>query len=167
TRARELSQRIGETSQLFPVLRGLYVFYLLRGKIQTAHELGQRLLSLAQNVQDSAFLLEAHFALGQALVFRGEFVAAREHLEQGIALYDPVRHYSHAFLYGQDPGVFCWLLAAWNLCLLGYPDQALRANQAALAVAQEVVHPLSLAAAQAFFALTHQVRREGHAAREH
>jgi predicted ATPase len=28
TRARELSQQIGETSQLFPVLRGLYVFYL-------------------------------------------------------------------------------------------------------------------------------------------
>jgi predicted ATPase len=78
-----------------------------------------------------------------------------------------VRHYSHAFLYGQDPGVFCLALAAWDLCLLGYPDQALKRNQEALTVAREVVHPLSLAAAQAFFALTHQVRREGQAAQEH
>jgi predicted ATPase len=51
--------------------------------------------------------------------------------------------------------------------LLGYPDQALKKSQEALAVAQEVVHPLSLAAAQAFFALTHQFRREEQAAQEH
>jgi len=167
TRARELAQQIGDTAQLFPVLRGLYVFYLLRGKLSTAHELGERLLSLAQSVQDPAFLLEAHFAVGQTLMFQGELVAALEHLEQGIALYDPVRHHSHAFLYGQDPGVFCLVLAAWDLCLLGYPDQALKRNQEALAVAQKVVHPFSIAAAQTFFALTYQSRREGQAAQEH
>src|SRR4030095_9930213 len=167
TRARELAQQIGDTAQLFPVLRGLYVFYLLRGKLSAAHELGERLLSLAQSVQDPAFLLEAHFAVGQTLMFQGELVAALEHLEQGISLYDPVRHHSHAFLYGQDPGVFCLVLAAWDLCLLGYPDQALKRNQEALAVAQEVVHPFSIAAAQTFFALTHQSRREGQAAQEH
>ena len=167
TRARELSEQIGETAQLFPVLRGLYVFYLLRGKIQTAHALAERLLNLAQKVQDSAFLLEAHFALGQTRMFRGDFVAAREHFEQGIALYNPVRHHSHAFLYGQDPGVFCQVLAAWDLCFLGYPDQALKRNHEALAVAQEVIHPFSVAAAQTFFAVTHQFRREGAAALEH
>jgi len=167
TRARELAQQIGETAPLFPVLRGLYVFYLLRGKLQTAHELGERLLSLAQSVEDPAFLLEAHFALGQALMFRGELVAAQEHIEHGIALYDPVRHGSHAFLYGQDPGVFCRILAAWNLCFLGYPDQALKRDYEALDVAREVLHPLSLAAAQALVAVTYQFRRDGHAAREH
>jgi predicted ATPase len=167
TRARELSQHIGETAQLFPVLRGLYVFYLLRGKIQTAHELGERLLSLAQRVQDSALLLEAHFAVGQTLLFRGEFIAAQEHFEHGIAIYDPVRHRSHAFLYGHDPGVFCRVLAAWNLCFLGYSDQAVKRNQEALAVAKAVDHPLSVAAAQAFFAMTHQFRREGAPAQAH
>ncbi len=167
TRARELAQRIGASSQLFPVLRGLYVFYLLRGELRVAHELGERLLSLAQSGQDSALLLEAHFAVGQTLTLRGEFVAGREHLEQGIALYDPVRHSSHAFLYGQDPGVFCRVLAAWGLCLLGYPDQALTRSQEALAVAQAVTHPLSLAAAQTFFAVTHQFRGEADAAQEH
>src|SRR5262249_51869476 len=147
-------------------LRGLYVFYLLRGELQVAHELGERLLSLAQSAQDPAFFLEAHFAVGQTLMFRGELGAAREHLEQGIALYDPVRHHSHAVLYGQDPGVFCRVLVAWNLCLLGYPDQALTRSQEALALAQEVTHPLSFAAAQSLTALTHQFRREALATQE-
>ena len=166
TRARELAQRMGESTQLFPVWRGLYVFYVLRGQLRIAHELGERLLSVAQSVQDPALLLEAHFAVGQTLMFQGKLVAAQEHLERGITLYDPERHSSHAFLYGQDPGVFCYILAAWNLSLQGYPDQALRMNQAGLAVAQEVAHPLSLAAMHVFFALTHQLRRERHAAQE-
>ncbi|MGH8005786.1 MAG: ATP-binding protein [Candidatus Binatia bacterium] len=167
TRARALAQQSEETAQLFPVLRGLYVFYLLRGKLQEPHELGERLFSIAQSVDDPALLLEAHFALGQTLMFRGELIAAQEHLDHGITLYDPARHRSHAFLYGQDPGVFCRFLAAWNLCLLGYPDQGLKRSHDGLVVAQEAAHPLSLAAAWCFFAMTHQFRREGPAAQEH
>ena len=166
TRARELAQSIGDPAQQFPVLRGLYVFYVLRGKITIAHELGERLFSLAQSVQDPALLLEAHFALGQTFLFKGELISAQEHLDRGIALYDPVQHRSHAFLYGQDPGVFCHILAAWDLSLQGYPARALKANQAALAVAQEVAHPLSRAATHFFFSLTRQLRREGRAAQE-
>ncbi|MGH7961632.1 MAG: hypothetical protein ACRERD_07355, partial [Candidatus Binatia bacterium] len=123
--------------------------------------------SIAQSVDDPALLLEAHFALGQTLMFRGELIAAQEHLDHGITLYDPARHRSHAFLYGQDPGVFCRFLAAWNLCLLGYPDQGLKRSHDGLVVAQEAAHPLSLAAAWCFFAMTHQFRREGPAAQEH
>ena len=36
TRARELCQQVGETPQLFPVLWGLWLFYLARGELQTA-----------------------------------------------------------------------------------------------------------------------------------
>ena len=35
----------------------------------------------------------------------GELPAARAHLEQGIALYDPSSTAALAFRYGQDPGV--------------------------------------------------------------
>ena len=37
---------------------------------------------------------------GDDPLFLGEFVPARDHLEQDIALYDPQQHRSHAFLYG-------------------------------------------------------------------
>src|SRR5207244_588609 len=97
TRARELCQQVGETPQLFPVLFGLCTFYMVRGELQTARELGEQLLSLAQSVQDPALLSQAHALLGNALVWLGEFAAAREHLEQGIAFYDAQQHRSAVF----------------------------------------------------------------------
>jgi predicted ATPase len=42
--------------------------------------------------------------------------------------------------------------AAWTLWCLGYPAQAIRRGQEALTIAQELVHPHSLAAAQHFAA---------------
>ena len=46
-RARELCQQLGDTPQLFPVLRGLMMYYLMRGQVQEAHQLGEQLLRLA------------------------------------------------------------------------------------------------------------------------
>jgi predicted ATPase len=89
TRARELCQQVGEPAQLFPVLWGLWLFYFVRAELQIARELGEQLLTLAQRLQDLAFLLEAHRALGTTLFFLGDLVAAGTHLEQGIAPYDP------------------------------------------------------------------------------
>src|SRR5207249_3049131 len=114
-RARQLCRQLGESPQLFRVLRGLFIFYLNRGELQTAQELGEQLLTLAQRQQVPALLLEAHFALGATLFWLGEVSLARAHLEQSTALYDPHQHHSHAFLYGQDPGVACLSLAALGL----------------------------------------------------
>ncbi|HEV8715146.1 MAG TPA: adenylate/guanylate cyclase domain-containing protein, partial [Candidatus Binatia bacterium] len=166
TRARELCQQLGETPQLFPVLRGLWTFYLVRAELQTAHELGKQLLRLAQSVQDPALLLEAHLALGNTLFFLGELAPAREHLEQGITLYDPQQHRSHAFLYGQDPGVDGLSYAALVLWLLGYSDQALKRSHEALALAHELAYPYSVAFALDFAAVFHHLRRDGQVAQE-
>jgi predicted ATPase len=166
TRARELCQQLGETRQLFLVLRGLYVFYQLRGELWTTRELAEHLLEVAQSLQDPAFLLEAHFEQGVLLVGLGEPAPARAHLEQAIALYDPQQHRSLAFLYGQDPGVSTLVILAQVLWFLGYPDQALKRSQEGLTLAQELSHPFSLARALFFKAWLHQVRREGRAAQE-
>jgi predicted ATPase len=108
TRARELCQQVGEPRQLFQVLWGLWRLYNYRAELQSAGELGKQLLTLAQQVQDPALLLEAHHALWPTLVYLGEWAAARGHLEQGMALYDPQQHRSHAALYsGHDTGVCC------------------------------------------------------------
>ena len=52
------------------------------------------------------------------------------------------------------------MTAAPALWLLGYPDQALASSQAALALAQQLAHPLSLMLALFFAAVLHHVRRE-------
>src|SRR5206468_1314159 len=82
-------------------------------------------------------LLQAHHALGPTYLMTGDPVSGQAHLEQGIALFDPQQHRSHAFLYGgHDPGVCCLSHAALALWLLGYPDQASRRCQEALALAR-------------------------------
>jgi len=165
-RARALCQQVEETPQLSPVLRGLWEFYELQGELQTARELGEQLLTLAQHVREEELLLVAHHVLGDTLVWLGEFAGARAHLEQGMMLYHPQQHRAHAFLYGYDSGVHGLSFGAWALWYLGYPDQALRRVHDALALAQEVSHPFSLGFALAFAAWLHQLRREGHAVQE-
>jgi predicted ATPase len=167
TRAQELCQQVGEPRQLFPVLWGLWRLSNYREELQRAGELGQQLLALAHQLQDPALLLEAHHALWPTLFYLGELAAARGHLEQGMALYDPQQHRSHAFLYGgHDPGECCQAYMAWTLWALGYPGQALQASDKGLTLAGELAHPASLAGALNAAALLHQFRRERQAVQE-
>jgi predicted ATPase len=159
-RARELCRLIDDIPQLFRALWGSRRFYFMQGTLPTAHELGDQLLALAQKTQNSAFLLEAHEALGATLMFQGDFVAAREHEEQGIKCYDPQQHHSLAFLYGQDPGVRCLAYAAWIDWFLGYPEQARKRTTEAIALARKLVHPFSLAWALACTAFLQQFLRD-------
>ena len=156
SRARELCQQMGETPDLFPVLRGLWVFHEARAEMLVAQELAEQLLVLAQSLQNPVHLIEAHRALGNTLFWLGEFAPARVHLEQGIALYDFQQHRALAFLYGTDPAVICLSYAAWALWVLGYPDQAHRRSAEALTLAQELSHSPTLAVALAWVTFLHQ-----------
>src|SRR5262249_24647432 len=112
-------------------------------------------------LQAPDLLLEAHHSLWSSLFFGGELAAARSHMEQGLQLYDPQRHRTHAALYsGHDPGVCCRMQAAQCLWLLGYPDQAVARMQAAWALAQHPAHPMSLTVALSSAAMLYHLRRE-------
>jgi predicted ATPase len=165
-RARELCQQIGETSQLFPVLRGLAQFYRVRAELKTAREHAEELLTVAQNLQNSSFLLEAHLALGEILFWLGDLPAALEHVKQGSALYSPQEHRWQDFLYVQDPGMACCGYAAWTLSLMGYADQAIRKSHEAMTLAKVQSHPYSLAIAHVFSSCIHQFRCESNLTKE-
>src|SRR5262249_12500919 len=145
----------------------LWGFHFVRAELQTARELATELLQLVQRVQDP-FIVEAyaHWSAGAAAFYLGEPAAARLHLEQGIALYDPCRHGSLTFFYGADSGVFCLSYTAWVLWWLGYPEQALQRSQEALTLARELSHPHSLAIALFYVAGLSHARREVHAVQE-
>ncbi|NOT55997.1 MAG: AAA family ATPase, partial [Deltaproteobacteria bacterium] len=160
TRALELCRQLGETPRLFWALRGLQVVYLVRAELKTARELAEQLLSLAQNVHNLVFLVQAHNILGMTLLHLGEFASAREHLEQGIAFYNPQQHDSHVLHTGLDLGVVCLTYAARALWFLGYPDQAQQRSHDALTLAYELSHPYSLGYALTGSATGHQLRRE-------
>jgi predicted ATPase len=157
-RARTLCEQVGETSQVFSALRGLAVFYQNRGALPTARELGEQCLRLAQHEAVPIHVLEAHNHLGITLSYLGEYVAARTHFEQGSAFTDPV--VQRALRQPVVPGVVCLAHAARTLWCLGYPAQALRRSQEALALAQELAHHHSLAFVRYFATLLHYLRRD-------
>jgi DNA-binding winged helix-turn-helix (wHTH) protein/tetratricopeptide (TPR) repeat protein len=165
SQARELGWQIGETSQLFTALSGLWRVSLVRGDLQASRALGEACLDLAQQTPDAALLVEAHYALGTTLCYLGDLVAAQEQAEQGVALYNIQQHHDLAVHYGgADPGVACHSYGAQVLWLRGYPDQAVQRNQEALDLARELSHPFSVIFALNQTLVLHQLRREKRAA---
>jgi predicted ATPase len=165
-RAYELSQQVGDQRQQFSALVSLSRLYLNRAKIQKARELAEQCFTLAQSVQDPVLLQEGHRRLGSSLFFHGELVAAREHFEQGIALYDVRHSYLRAFSDGMNPSVICLSYLAWSLWLLGYPDRALNRIYEALTLAHKSSHTYSLAVALHYAAVLRLARREARLAQE-
>ena len=160
TRARELCEQLEDSPELFPVLVGLHLMYFVAGEHKTARGVAEQLLRLARRQQAPTFFLSAHDAVGKTALYLGELATAREHLEQGIALYDPQRDAPQVSGAAQDVGAACQMFASHTLWLLGYPDQALKMSQEALRRARELAHPYSLPGPLNFLARVHQFRRE-------
>ena len=152
-RARALCAQVRETPHLVPILRGFRAFSLNRGELRTARELGAQLYGVAQQAAVPTHLLTAHPVLGQPLGLLGDSAAAWTHLEQGLTLIDPAAERTLGRGQGSAPGGLCLAWAATARWSLGWPAQAGRRGQEALALAQELGHPLRLAMAQDWVAL--------------
>ncbi len=123
-----------------------------------------KLLRRAQSADDPILIMSAQHSLGACLFSMGELLRAREHLDAAISLYD---FESHRGIPGfVDPGVAAMSIGALILWDLGYPDQALKRSNEALALAQALSHPHSLAFSQGYACGVHHSRRESRAAQE-
>jgi predicted ATPase len=154
-RAWQLCQLVyaGETSQIFPILYGRWILYLTRGEHQTAYQLAQEFLGLAQRQHDPAIVV-AHQCMGWCFCM-GELVSARMHFEQIAALYNVEHHRPLTFQYGQDPGMAGLSGRALVLWLLGYPEQARRSSDRAIMLGREASHAHSLASCLHFSSVFH------------
>ena len=144
-RALALAGQIGDASQRFTALRGLWFFYSVRPEFRTMHDLGEQLMQLAAEHPSPVRKMEAHYTLGYTSAWQGELLEGRAHFEQAISLHDPHEHASLRFLYGQDPGANSRAMAAYVVWVLGYPEQAQKLSQDAIRLAQEAAHTFSVA----------------------
>ena len=143
-RARELCQQVGDTPQLFPVLRGLHRFYLVRGQFQTAHAFGEQCFRLAQQTQDADLAGRPVRPGGEFVLSRGTRHRARVP-DAGVCVYTAAPQSSPVFRVVQDLGVSYLVHIAWVLWLCGWPQQALQRCAQALTLAQDLAHPFSQA----------------------
>jgi predicted ATPase len=159
-RAHELGQQLGQTPQLAAVLRGLWLFSMVRAEFKTAREMAEQFLSLAQHVQDPILLLGAHEQMGFLLTLFPELISAHEHCEHAITHYDSQKHRTYVSIYEADLGMWAHAQVALVLWCLGSSNQALQRCCEALTLAQELVHPFSRAWVFVCAAWLHQYRRE-------
>src|SRR5262249_26962760 len=101
----------------------------------------------AHTADNSAQLAVAYGNLQFTLYSQGELAAARIHGEQALTRFAALQPLPLVFSYGPDPAVRAQSCAAMTLHALGYLDQARRQSDAALAVAQELGHVQTIAAA--------------------
>ena len=123
------------------------------GNFPLARALATSNLELAGKLTDRAEIEGAHGSLGLILLCMGDFLLAREHLEQAAALAaaDSTRH---PLVY---PGAYPYALVLW---LLGYPDRAMRYLQAVLAAQESHVNPFDRMTGYEYCVMFHHWRRE-------
>ena len=160
SRALDLCEQFGETPQLFSTLVGLRTYLSLHADHAKALEVGNRLLSIAENTRDQELLGEANVSLGSTLFFQGDFSAAHSYLNHARVLYASEPRHAHFICQGAEPEVRAYLMLAQVLWCLGYPDQARARAQEALDLAQKLEHPFTLAHALVSLAQLHQFHRD-------
>jgi class 3 adenylate cyclase/predicted ATPase len=144
-RARELWEQLGSPSEFLKVPYGQSLHHLFRGELDLALRVDEDLLRLSGQRNDSAGLVLGHLSSGRTLWLVGKFASSRSHLEQALALYDPISHSSLVHHTTTHPHVNSQAILGIDLFCLGFPDQALAQSEPAIAEARRLAHPVTLA----------------------
>jgi predicted ATPase len=150
---RDLCSVLGYGRQAFPALLGEAINHVVRAKFAAAYRTGRQLLRIARVERDPVLLVEARYALGVACFPIGKFLAAQRHFGSGLARYDRANHAAHIAVFGQDGGAICKIRLAAALWYTGYPEKSLSRAKEALALAEEIGHPFTIAYVKAWAAI--------------
>jgi tetratricopeptide (TPR) repeat protein len=112
---------------------GLWVGSYVRGELPSMRRHATTFLGDVEARPDSPAAGVAHRVLGATHWFAGEYVAARDHLERALALFEPARDDDLAFRFGQDAGVAAMFYLAFTLWPLGDVERAVSLVDAAQA----------------------------------
>jgi class 3 adenylate cyclase/predicted ATPase len=149
-RARVLCDAAGGGAPVFPVLFGLWLFYLVRADRERTCSLAAEMLQSAEQSGDPAIGVQAHIANSITCFYLGQHARCLLHAERTLALYDRNAHAGHKITYGDDPGVYGHIYSALPSWFLGEPGRAKVELDAAHALAVELEHPFTLVGVEAF-----------------
>ena len=158
SRARTLCLNLDSPPEYFQALFGLWGHSWMGGKNDDALAMASEFLAKSREKSDSLLLMVAHRVMGSTLLTIGEFENSRRHFEESIELSKTGRRQSVYTLYMVEPQVASLLLLSWDLWFLGYPDQSLARVSEALALAQGLAQPYSVAFAHYMTSVVHLLR---------
>jgi DNA-binding SARP family transcriptional activator/tetratricopeptide (TPR) repeat protein len=133
-----------------PALRTIAIALLMRGEMAEGNRIGGQLLAAVPAAGDPVLLAEACYVLGAAAYWRGDPESSARHFRAGLDAYRPALAGEHVKTYGQDAGVVNGVRLALTLCLLDQHEAARQALSEALARADILGHPHTLAYVRQF-----------------
>ena len=163
SRAHTLCLQLGNIPEYFQALFGLWGHSWMSGKNDDALRMADEFLSRARLLSDIVPLMVAHRMMGSTLLTVGDFQSSANHFEETIRLSNSKGKQPLNNLYMVEPKVASLLLLSWDLWFLGHPDQSLSRVSEALALAQDLGHPYTVAFAYYMASVVHLLR--GDAAR--
>jgi class 3 adenylate cyclase/tetratricopeptide (TPR) repeat protein len=144
-----LAQSLKHSSAYLPILNALSVHYMCTDQMAESLRWADSLLKVGAELGDDRLEIVGHRAASGCHYWLGEFAAARRSGDEVHRLYNPERHWGLVALTNTDPFTGEGIYRTQFLWMMGYPDQALAANEATEANARRRGHPFDLA-----FALT-------------
>jgi tetratricopeptide (TPR) repeat protein len=163
SRAGALCLRLGDIPEYFQALFGSWGHCWMCGKNDEALLMAEEFLSRSKALSDPVLVMVSHRVMGSTLLTVGDFQSSANHFEETIRLSPNKGKQSLYNLYMVEPKAASLLLQSWDLWFLGYPDQSLSRVSEALALAQELGHPYTVAFAHYMTSVVHLLR--GDAAR--
>lgn len=152
-RALALGDGLGDMTQLFEALYGIFRMHLLRAEYFIALDVADRLVGLAARAERPELTVAAGRAVGSVLVYYGDDKhEALRSLRHAIATAaaNPSGRRLPALNDVADAAITSQAYASWALWLLGDNDAATAMSEAAVASARELGHPFTLALALSF-----------------
>jgi predicted ATPase len=105
---------------------------------------------MADQIGDPGLRATALSIVGSCAAVDGAYVEARTLLESALSVYDPEKHRTQCFVYGQDAKVGSCATLGWALWPMGYPERALAMADEGLSWAEELKHAGSIALARMY-----------------
>jgi class 3 adenylate cyclase/predicted ATPase len=158
--ARDLAADIEDVSERFPAYYGLWSGSFLRGDLAPMQEVAAAFLRDVQSRPASPEAAIAHRICGMTRWFEGNFVAARKHLEQALAIYDAVRDRDLVFRFGQDVASPAMVYLAMVLWPLGLLECAGSLHEEAVQHALRTKHVPTISYAYAHAVIFEMIRRD-------
>jgi class 3 adenylate cyclase len=163
-RAAELSDVICDTSEFVPIFWGRCAVNMARANHRGGMTAAHDFLHRAEASGDPWAICLSHRFIGFECLLVGELDRAKTMLDSSIALFEGMHNPPPPWKFGQDGQVASLIYAAVTQWVRGYPDEARRLKNEALARADALNHPQTIGHANSYALLVSGWLRDRRAA---
>ncbi len=158
-RSQALIDQLGDSPYTVPTLWALANYHHLRAQHAQARRLAERLVSMEGLTRDASHQAVVLPLLAECLCAEGWFAESKEVATRALSLEDAPTPRS-VYMYGIEPRVHAMITLAFVQWSQGFPDEALKLMEAALARARALNHASTEAVASIFVLVLYHWREE-------